>query len=314
MKLKLDFTFESLQQPITYHSKMVFTGSCFAHHIHSKLSEVKFNAHFLGNGIVFHPIPMAVYLQVCIDETPFPEKYIFEHNGIWHSWLHHGSVWALNKEDLLSTLNSQLKTDIVRIKEAAIFVFTFGTSFGYEYLKEALHVANCHKVPATNFSKTLSPFSDMLAIWNKTIEQLKNINSKAQFIFSVSPVKYLKDGIHQNNISKAHLLLLVDELCKKHQSFYFPAFEILQDELRDYRFYDEDFAHPNLQAIAYIFEQFKLSCFDATTLSICKEIENLNSLLNHRVLHENSPAHLQLEANKSQLENALKLKYPYLKW
>ena len=94
----------------------------------------------------------------------------------------------------------------------------------------------------------------------------------------------------------------------------FPAFEILQDELRDYRFYDEDFAHPNLQAIAYIFEQFKLSCFDATTLSICKEIENLNSLLNHRVLHENSPAHLQLEANKSQLENALKLKYPYLKW
>jgi hypothetical protein len=154
----------------------------------------------------------------------------------------------------------------------------------------------------------------MLSIWNRTIEQFKKINSKAQFIFSVSPVKHLKDGIHQNNISKANLLILVDELCKKHQAFYFPAFEILQDELRDYRFYDEDFAHPNGQAISYIFEQFKLNCLEASTQVIAKEIENLNSLLNHRVLHENSPAHLELEANKSQLENALKLKYPYLKW
>jgi hypothetical protein len=314
LKLKIDFKFDALNPSITYHSKMVFTGSCFAQNIYSKLKDLKFDVHFLGNGIVFHPIPIATYLELCLDEKEFPEAYLFENKGIWHSWLHHGSVWALNKEELHSKINQQLKEDAEKIKQASVLVVTFGTSFGYEFLPDALHVANCHKVPANQFNKTISVYPLLLETWSKTLEHFRKINANAQLLFSVSPVKYLKDGIHQNNLSKANLLLLVDELCKSKQGYYFPAFEILQDELRDYRFYDEDFAHPNQQAIHYIFEQFKWSCLDESTQAIVKEIEQLNNLLNHRILHKGSPAHLQLEANKSQTEIALKLKYPYLKW
>lgn len=314
MKLKLDFNFEANPAQINTQSQLVFTGSCFANHIHLKLAQLKFNSHFLGNGIVFHPNIIAAYLVLCNTVNKFPEKYLFEHKGIWHSWLHHGAVWANSKQDLLNNINFAFIKDQEQLRSCTHLIITFGSSYVYTHNQSGIEVANCHKVPAIQFTKTLSLLSSLNQTWDNCMLQLKQLNPNVSFIFSVSPVKYIKDGIHQNNLSKANLLLLTEQICTQYHTYYFPAFEILQDELRDYRFYDVDFAHPNQQAIDYIFDLFLKKCFDMPSQEILSEITNYNKLLAHRILHENSSEHLQLEEKKRNILVELKLRYPFLNW
>lgn len=315
MKLKLDFYFEANKERINHHSNVIFTGSCFAFQMHEKLSQLKLNAQFLGNGIVFHPSIIAEYIQLCLKKEDFPEHLVFDHNGIWHSWMHHGSVWANTKSELLTNINYVLQKDAAMLLTSKQLVVTFGSSYVYSKLENGIAVANCHKVPSSHFIKQLSSHFEMLQIWMQCINELKRQNPSISFIFSVSPVKYIKDGIHENNISKANLLILVNEICKANEAaYYFPAFEILQDELRDYRFYASDFSHPTEQAIAYIFELFTDKCIDQDTQIVLNEIGAYNQLLNHRILHANTKEHALLEGKKVHVLSQLKQRYPHLNW
>ncbi len=314
MKLKLDFHFEPNTQQINHHSKVVFTGSCFAHHIFEKLSQFKLHSHFLGNGIVFHPNVIAEYIMLCLKGNDFPKHLVFEHNDTWHSWMHHGSVWAKSQSELLKNIQLQMQQDLEMLQTCKFLVFTFGSSYAYQLKEEGTTVANCHKVPSYKFIKSMSSHTAMLPIWNQCLAALKQCNPTIQLICSVSPVKYTKDGIHENNISKANLLILADEICQSSQPYYFPAFEILQDELRDYRFYDEDFSHPNTQAIDYIFSLFKTKCIDQETQTIMDEIQAYNKLSNHRILHNHTKEHEAFESKKAQVYAKLKLRYPHLNW
>jgi hypothetical protein len=175
-------------------------------------------------------------------------------------------------------------------------------------------VANCHKAPASEFNKRRLSVEEVIQDWENCTNLIQQLNPKIKIIFTVSPVKYLKDGIHENNLSKSTLLLAIDELIKRNNCSYFPAFEILQDELRDYRFYNSDMAHPNEQAIDYIWDRFVNSQFDIQSISNIRELQQLRLMKNHRILHEGSLEHQKFIVNLEKKENELKSKFPFLNW
>lgn len=274
---------------IGYQSKLLFMGSCFSELIGRKMQETKFNVIQNPFGVIYNPLSISKGLQQIMKNISFTEKDINFYNELWLSYSHSTKFSDTNKNTCLNTINSGLKKASDALQDIDVMVLTLGTSWVYELKKTGEVVANCHKIPAENFNRFFSSVNNTVDTLSQTIHELKEINSELKIIFTVSPVRHWKDGAIENQRSKAALILAVTEILQEFENvYYFPAYEIFMDELRDYRFYASDMLHPSESGIDYIWERFKETFFGDKALQIFSEVQSIKKRLDHRALHKNT--------------------------
>jgi hypothetical protein len=224
-----------------------------------------------------------MFLERCIDAKWYDNSDILQRDNRYYSWQHHSSIHADTPQTLLNNINNTLQYWNENIKKIDVLIITLGTAIGYEHIENTSFVANCHKQPSNQFIKKISDNQLLIDTYQRVIHSLFAINTNLKIIMTVSPVRYIRDGVVENNISKSRLITLTHELVRSHKNvFYFPAYEVLIDVLRDYRFYADDLVHPNSVAINAIWEYFQLLFLDNNARLIIQKIENLNKALHHK--------------------------------
>ncbi|ALJ06082.1 GSCFA domain-containing protein [Pseudalgibacter alginicilyticus] len=296
---------------IDYTANVLLLGSCFSENIGKKLEYFKFK--YLQNpfGILFHPKAIETLISNAVNEKEFAEKDVFFHNEQWHCFDAHSVLSNVSKKDLIDQLNSQIELTNQQICNATHIIITLGTAWVYTYVESKLVVANCHKVPQKQFDKALLSIEEITILLKNIVDLVAGINNKATIIFTVSPIRHLKDGFVENTQSKAHLISAIHQMLdsngkSSNVGAYFPSYEIMMDELRDYRFYSEDMIHPNQTAINYIWEIFKAVWISEDALKVMNNVDIVQKGLQHRPFNEHSEAHQRflekLEVKKHQLQ------------
>jgi hypothetical protein len=293
MEFRLAFNPIAFQHKIQHQHKLFLAGSCFTEQIGAKLSYHKFDLLDNPNGILFNPVSIANAIENYINNKTYTTEELFLHQELWGSWDHHTKFSSLSQEECLSKINHSQQKANSFLKNADWLLLTLGSAFVYE-LPEGRIVANCHKVPTDKFNKRLLSTNEITATLVKLIAKLHEFNPKLKIIFTISPVRHLRDGFIENNRSKANLIQAVHELVNIHSTaFYFPAYELIIDDLRDYRFYAEDMVHPNYQATQYVWEKFMHCCIDEKSLLLMKEISTIKMAKNHHSFQPKSNQHQQ---------------------
>lgn len=300
---------------INHKAKILFIGSCFTDNIGQKLRELYFDIRINPFGVVYNPLSLLNCLGMLMDAEEFTEAELEFRNELWFSWDHHSSFSDPLKENCLYNINQEIKSSSKHLKKADFILITFGTAWVYRLKKSGEIVSNCHKVPEKEFDRILLNPRDIINSWKVFLPELLQKNKDLKIIFTVSPVRHWKDGAHGNQISKSVLLLAIDEICRMfpENTEYFPAYEILLDDLRDYRFYSDDLLHPNTQAVNYIWSLFEKAYFDKKTLEINKELGKLIQARNHRPYNEETDAYQKFLKKMTSQANQLVKKYPFLK-
>jgi len=284
--------------PIDYNSKIVSFGSCFAVNMAVKFDYFKFENTCNPFGILFHPLAIAKFIDFVVSEKQFTDEDVFFHNERWHCFDAHSDLSNANQESLLANLNAIVKSTKRQLQEASHIIITYGTSWIYRNVATNKIVANCHKVSQKEFKKEILSIESIEKSIQNTIALIQKINPNVNIIFTVSPVRHLKDGFVENQVSKAHLIsaiyqILESKNCKLKSAIYFPSYEIMMDELRDYRFYNEDMIHPNQVALDYIWQRFSETTISEESHSIMKEVETIQKGLQHRPFNPISDSHQQ---------------------
>jgi hypothetical protein len=291
-------------------------GSCFAVNIGQKLDYFKFENVTNPFGILFHPAALQKFISFAINRKQFTEDDIFYHNERWHSFDAHSDLSHPDKDTLLANLNAATTSAHANIKTATHILITLGTAWVYRYSQNNELVANCHKVPQKEFTKELLSTTAIKESLQDIIAMLSDANPAAPVIFTVSPVRHIKDGFTQNQWSKANLISALHEvLDTEHQllnTAYFPSYEIMMDELRDYRFYAEDMLHPNQTAIDYIWERFTQAWVSADAEEIMKTVDTIQKGLKHRSFNPDSAQHAAFLSKLDDKITALQMKYPHI--
>lgn len=289
MKFRTDLQIDKLNHDITHDSGVLAVGSCFVENVGSKLNQLKFDVTINPFGIIFNPYSIAKIINRGLDKPMKLEREcdVLEQNGIYKSYDYHSKFNAKSYDEFIENADYQYDLLNKQLKSKEYLVLTFGTAWAYRLIESNQVVANCQKVPQSNFTKELLDLNDLIEIYSKLIKKLAAANPKLKVILTVSPVRHIKDGIVENNQSKSILLLLCKALSDdfKHNVVYFPSYEIQMDDLRDYRFYNADLVHPNQMAVDYIFEKFSNAFFTAETNNKNKLIKKLNQLEGHTFLN-----------------------------
>ena len=298
-----------------YSSNYLLMGSCFTENIGARMEELRFNTLINPFGILYNPFSIASALERMADATPFGSDYLFHHGGLWHSFSHHGCFSGLDRDKTLAGINSRLEQGRRFLQNADFLILTFGTAWVYELKSSGRVVANCHKVPAQEFKRYRLTVGDTVTQLRETFEKLWNFNPGIQIMLTVSPVRHIRDSATGNQLSKAVLLLACDALISgfgPDRCSYFPCYEIMMDELRDYRFYADDLLHPSQLAIDLIWEKFRDSFFPEEVAAISREISQVGKSVRHRPLFPGSQEHLLFLKNALQTVTALAKKHPAL--
>ena len=278
----------------------------------AKLEYYKFQQCTNPFGILFHPVAIEKLITRAVNHTWFTSKDVFLQNEQWHCFLAHSKLSNTSEEDLISALNSALEKLRFSLLEASHVVFTFGTAWVYKHLEKDTIVANCHKVPQKEFVKQLLSPDDVSDVLLGIETKLRTINPTCSIINTVSPVRHIKDGLIANSRSKAHLIAGVQEIVSPEKlNYYFPSYEIMMDELRDYRYYKEDLIHPNQTAIAIIWEKFLSSWVASETFEIQKKIAVIQNGLLHIPFNENSKAHIHFKKDLETKISEIKEQLPW---
>lgn len=297
--------------PIDYNSKLLSLGSCFAENMADKFEYFKFENKVNPFGIIFNPVSLEKLILRSIHKKYFSESDIFFHNEAWHCYEVHSELSNPDKEEFLSNLNRLLDSTNLNIANSTHTIITLGTSWVYRHIESDEIVANCHKVPQKQFVKELLSIAQIEMSLQNIISEIQTINPNCNFVFTVSPVRHIKDGFVENNVSKAHLIsALHSSSFQLSASSYFPSYEIMMDELRDYRFYSEDMLHPNQTAIDYIWIKFFENHVDEKEFGTMQQVCDIQKALHHRPFKPNSESHLKFLENLNQKINTLVKKYP----
>ncbi|SFA75900.1 GSCFA family protein [Flavobacterium swingsii] len=302
--------------PINYNSKIVSLGSCFAENMAEKFEYFKFQNTVNPFGIIFNVVSIEKLIFRGIHKQYFTEKDIFFNNESWHCYEVHSELSNPNAAEFLKTLNQLIDATNIRITEATHFIITLGTAWVYRNIETNEIVANCHKVPQKQFAKELLSIETIQESLQNTIALISGVNKEAKFVLTVSPVRHIKDGFAENTLSKSHLISAIHKIVNHQLSIanYFPSYEIMMDELRDYRFYGEDMLHPNQTAIDYIWIQFFENYIDEKEFATMQEVCDIQKALHHRPFNPNSESHLKFLDNLNQKVNTLVKKYPHFKF
>jgi hypothetical protein len=308
---------------IDHHQKILSVGSCFTEHIGNALSRLKFDVLQNPNGILFDPASVAASITSYISNDQYTIDDLFQLGEIWNSWNHHSRFSSTERETVITDINASQTRAHHFLKDAGWLIITLGSSFSYRLKDEDSFqnsnvskisgVANCHRAPAQWFQKHLMTIDETIAALDNVIHQLFRFNTKLNIIFTISPVRHIRDGVVENNRSKARLLESVHHLVNKFDKlFYFPSYELVIDVLRDYRFYAEDMVHPNYLATDYVLENFVRMFMSDETNAIIKEIKKLNIARKHRSVHPNTNAHRQFLLTNLEKAKMLQELYPFL--
>ena len=312
MKLKLDFEFQLNTPKIQHGDQVVLIGSCFSNEMGLQFESNGFKVNSNPFGTIFHPIPLAKLILDAINQNQ--ENQMFPRKDLFFSWDAAGTVFEYSESALNSLLNhtkAQFRKDLL---EAKYLFITLGSSFGYVHNQLNKVVANCHKMPSTTFEKSLTDLDSMAEIWRETLIQLKALNPVLEVIFTVSPIRHIKDGLIENNRSKARLFELIEKLNANFPIHYFPAFEIILDELRDYRFFKSDGIHPNEMAIQYVWQRLTETLMSAVTQKLCLEMVQLRQMENHHSLYPKSVEHQEFSLKTKEKIEQFLAKNPAIIW
>lgn len=293
---------------VNHRQKQLFLGSCFATHISNKFSHFGFNPVHNPFGVLFSPIACASSISNALLEKAFPQEHLISRDDFYFSLEAHSELFGSSKEALQKHLDKASQNLRTALLESDVLFLTLGTAFVYRYLPTGAFVANCQKVPANQFEKVLLTADEIANELQSSFEILRQYNSKIKIVLTVSPVRHTRDGLIENQRSKAQLLLAVEKLLRTDAVFYFPSYEIMIDELRDYRFYESDLIHPNPIAIDYIWEKFTTAFCSEETLAICNELHKFRSFEAHKPLTNLQSHNTKLTSQKAELL----LRYPFL--
>ncbi len=294
---------------ITHHSKIVMFGSCFAEHIAQRLVRSRIPTVSNPMGVTYNPLSIAASIGRLIDNRPYTADDLFCHNGIWASLMHHSRFSHDDQQKTLDAINREYEQGRHQLLIADFVIITLGSSYIYE--KEGQVVNNCHKLPARQFSERQLSVDDVVTSLTDCIKKIHSVNPLAKIIFTVSPIRYMGRGAHNGQINKSTLLLAVSQLCQQQDiCSYFPSYEIVMDELRDYRFYAADMIHLADIAIDYIWERFCETYFPTETIKLIEKIEKINKMLAHRPLHTDSETYKQFIENRNRQIDEIRAQYP----
>jgi hypothetical protein len=271
---------------INYSKKSAFVGSCFTEHIGRRTECLKFPVLVNPFGILYNPVSVKNAVNRIILGLDFTEQDLIYHKGLWHSMMHHGDYSSPDQAECLKKINDSIKNAEAFLQKADVLFITFGTAWLYEYKATGETVGNCHKLPADAFNKRLLNADEITIEFYQLLNDLQNYNPNLEIVLSVSPVRYLKDGFYENTISKAILSVAIHQISERFDNVhYFPSYELLQDDLRDYRFYADDLIHPSDKAVDYIFRYFSDVFFDSSAKQRSEEIEQIVRASRHRIIH-----------------------------
>ena len=306
------------QFPIDYDSKIMLLGSCFAENIAEKFEYYKFQNVVNPYGIIFNAVSIERILERIVNQEEFTEKDIFFYNELWHCFEVHSNLSNSNKDLFLKNLNEILAMSYIQIISLTHCIITLGTSWVYRNIETNKIVANCHKMPQKYFKKELLSAETTQKSIENTIALIQLININVKFIFTVSPVRHIKDGFIENNVSKGNLLTAIftqlqTEYCKLNTT-YFPSYEIVLDELRDYRFYADDMLHPSQLAINYIWKKFYENYVSEKEFETMLEVCDIQKALRHKPFNLNSENHHKFIENLNQKIHSITKKQSHFKF
>lgn len=301
------------QGEIRHSDSLQLWGSCFAENIGKLLSDNKFDCDINPFGILYNPLSVAEAMSCLLNNGRYEETDLRFANGQWYSLMHHSCFSSPEKSDCLDKINVRLEQGAVNLRRAKWIIFTWGTARVYEWKENGRIVGNCHKLPERLFERRLLDVEEIVGKYSGLLENIRAVNPDVQFLFTVSPIRHAKDGMHGNQLNKAILLLAIEQLCRLHAAcHYFPSYEILLDELRDYRFYADDMLHPSTLAVNYIWGCFCDTFFTKDTLDVMKEWQAIRKGLEHRPFDAGSEAYQHFVSQIMLKIERLKEKLPYL--
>ncbi len=336
MKLQTQIPLKKAGKQIDYNSQLLLLGSCFVENMGRKLDYFKFRQLQNPFGILFHPLAIEKLVARAIQKNFYSESDIFYRNERWHCFDAHSDLNDTSKENLLKNLNESLEATRSQIERTSHTIITLGTAWVYRHTTSGNIVANCHKVPQREFSKELLSINEIAGSLGRTINHVRSINKSIQFIFTVSPVRHLKDGFGENQRSKAHLISALHDVLKTRVTpsarlspragkdgndkvgqavgGYFPSYELMMDELRDYRFYERDMVHPNLLAIDYIWEKFKQVWISGEAYATMEKVDDLQKGLQHRPFNPGSEQHRKFREILKTKMAIVGREYPFIEF
>lgn len=316
MEFRTQIPIPKSNNPIGYDSKIVSLGSCFAVNIGQKFDYFKFRNTTNPFGILFHPLALEKFIGYALNNKQFNDADIFEHNNLWHCFDAHSDLSHPNKEVLLNNLNTACQSTNTQLKEATQLIVTLGTAWVYCDINSNNLVANCHKVPQKQFTKELLSADTIKQSIENIAAMVKNVNPGINIIFTVSPVRHIKDGYTENQWSKANLISGLHQVINsgdhKQNTAYFPSYEIMMDELRDYRFYAEDMIHPSAIAVDYIWERFTEAYIAPQARETMKLADTIQKGLAHRPFNPYTPQHKEFIRKLNEKASALQKQYPHI--
>lgn len=298
-----------------YSNSHVFMGSCFAENIGNRMESLKYKVDINPFGILYNPLSVSNGLRILLQQKEFKAEDLIFANGFWHSFSHHGRFSSTNKNEVLEQINNRIIFSAKFLKTASFLFITFGTAWIYKFKKTGQTVSNCHKIPAKEFERVRMTVDEIVDEYQDLLIEIRKLNPSLKVVFTVSPIRHWKDGAVENQRSKAVLLLAVDKIINETGNdicAYFPAYEIVMDELRDYRFYAEDMTHISDVAVNHIWEKFQMALIRNESQQIAVRVQKILSALGHKPFHKyTSEYKLFLNQINNQIAE-LESKYPHL--
>ena len=305
MELLLPFHVTPSPVKISYGDKILFVGSCFTEEIGNQMQNLKFDVLQNPNGILYDPVSIGSALASYIENKKFTEDDLFLLDELWQSWQHHSVFSGMNKENVLQNINHSQFEAHQFLKKASWLIITAGTSYNYHLTVSGEPVANCHKAPQDFFEKKLLSVDEIIYNLSTAVSKVQSFNPQLKIIFTISPVRHVRDGVMENNRSKARLIEAIHSVRENTQNvFYFPAYELIIDILRDYRFYKKDLVHPSDTAIEFVFETFCNAFIDEPGKKLLEEIKMIVAAMNHKPFQKESVAHKKfMNAQLEKIKN-----------
>lgn len=315
INFRTEIELPKIVKKLGYRHQSMMIGSCFAENIGTYLQELCFPIMVNPFGILYNPVSIANSLDLLISGKIFTEKDLFYSNGKYNSFSHHSRFSGSDPADTLAHINKQAVEASGILKNCHHLFITFGTSWVFQHTTTGVVVSNCHKLPAATFDRYRLSVSQITETWIPLIDKMISLNPDLHLTFTVSPIRHLKDGAHENQLSKSTLLLATDELKSQYGSeiiSYFPSYELLMDELRDYRFYASDMTHPSEVAIDFIREKFVSAILDNEAITVSSELEKILLALKHKSLNNNDKNYISFIENQIEKTDQLQIKYPFV--
>lgn len=315
MKFQTAVDIADFSRKTGYQKKNLFMGSCFTENIGNKMAALLYDVDINPFGILYNPVSVANGLEFLIKQRMVQEDELIQHENLWHSFYHHGRFSSPGTEETLKKINERIVSSSEFLKKTDFLFITFGTAWIYKYKKSGKIVSNCHKIPGNEFHRTRLTVDEIVKRYGILLSQLRQLNPEMNIVFTVSPIRHWKDGAVENQRSKATLILAVDQIIKNQEQTncsYFPSYEIVMDELRDYRFYSGDMIHLSEVAVNYIWEKFENKLLDEESKKVALQVQKVNDAVNHKPFNKVTTENLKFLNQTLKKIEILSRNYPYL--